>query len=317
MAIVDYSTIDFSVLPDENLLIGSLVNKASELYASYGTCDSRCNHPSGSCNDNNLNCKKCSEEVHFSETCSGANFRSKYNCQKFVYYYTCRYSWKYCSEIMYAFDNVDLSKYEKYSVLSIGCGQSPDLMALEQMNRTAQKIISYKGYDINPYWTNIHSEIHNYCHQKKNIHCRYELNDVFEVLENNVDISTNIIVISYFLSSIPDAERHIKARLLFDLIISKILAHKGNEPVVIIMNDIDHNTKARDYFDVLIAGLKQAKCHMNVQKKHFKNRSKDYGDGSIIHCSSGNKFYNIPDNVKDSYHCAINCTSAQCIIEVN
>lgn len=331
--------IDFNSLPDENLLIGSLVNKAAQLYASYGDCNARCNHPSGSCNENfcrksycqncSVNdafggrdncrgcCLECSEEVHYGQSWRSAAFRSEYNCQKLIYYYTCRYSWKYCSEIMYALESVDLNKYGFYSVLSLGCGQSPDLMAIEQENRFDGKSISYVGYDINPYWKSIQDEIHTYCRGSANINCHYETADAIESIYNSQGGFANVIVMSYLLSSFHDSERRSNATQLFDLIIGKVLAYKGREPVLIIVNDIDHNTKARNYFDTLIRKIQKAGYHSNVLKKHFSDRNgRDYGDNSIQYASSANKFM-IPDNIGNDFNCAIQCTSAQCIIEVD
>lgn len=331
--------IDFSRLPDESLLIGSLVNKVAQLYASYGDCNSRCNHPSGNCNDDfcrRNNCKncsindafgnrdncygcclECSEEVHYGRSWRNEAFRREYNCQKLIYYYTCRYSWKYCSEIMYALESVNLNKYGAYSVLSLGCGQSPDLMAIEQENRFDGKSVSYAGYDINPYWESVQDEVQSYCRGAVNIHCHYETDDVIENLSNSRGGFANIIVMSYLLSSFPDSKRRFNTTQLFDLIINKVLAYKGREPVLIIVNDIDHNTKARDYFDSLIRKIQEAGYHGNVLKKHFSSRNgRDYGDGSIQYASNANKFL-IPDDIGNDFNCAIQCTSAQCIIEVN
>ncbi len=330
--------IDFSALPDENLLIGSLVSRTAELYNSYGDCNDRCNHPSGACNDNfyrrrncqncSVNnvleernscqgcCLECSEEVHYHRTYRNALHRDEYDCQKLIYYYTCRYSWKYCSEIMYALENTDLSKYRTYTVLSLGCGPSPDLMALEQLNRADHKNILYSGYDINPYWSNVHKEIRNYCKQTDNMHCHYKIGDVIDILQYSAEGFANIVVLSYFLSSLPDSERSLKASFLFDLIISKVIAFKGDEPVLVVINDIDHNTKVRDYFDFFVSKVKQAGYQANIQKRHFGDRyGKDYGDGSIQYSSNANKF-TIPNSISDKYNCAILCRSAQCIIEV-
>lgn len=332
-------TIDLSVLPDENVLIHSLTNRTAELYDSYGDCSDRCNHPSGSCNTNfcrsaacqncsvnNMQderdscqgcCLECSEEVHYHTTYRRAPHRDDYTCQKLIYYYTCRYSWKYCSEIIYALESADLNKYEAYKVLSLGCGQCPDLMALEHQNRTDLKSIFYSGYDINGYWSNVHAEIHNYCQQTGNMHCHHEIGDVIDLLQRNPGGFANVIVMSYLLSSLSDFERSKKASVLFDLIICKVIDFKGNEPVLILINDIDHNTKARDYFDVFIYKLKQAGYHGKFQKKHFGDRNgRDYGDASTQHSSCANRF-TIPNSINEKYNCAIRCTSAQCIIEVS
>jgi hypothetical protein len=218
---------------------------------------------------------------------------------------------------MYALESVDLDKYGAYSVLSLGCGQSPDLMAIEQENRFDGKSVSYAGYDINPYWESVQDEVQVYCRGSVNINCHFETADVIENLSNSGGGFANVIVMSYLLSSFPDNERLSNTNQLFDLIINKVLVYKGREPVLIIVNDIDHNTKARNYFDILIRKIQEVGYHCNVLKKHFRSRyGRDYGDGSIQYFSNANKFL-IPDYIGNDFNCAIQCTSAQCIIEVN
>lgn len=324
-------------LPDENLLIGTLINRSAELYYTYGECGLRCNHPSGNCNDSFIRkqncrncsvnnalssekscsgcCLECSEEVHFGKSWRDKAYRKEYDCQKLIYYYTCRYSWKYCSEIMYALEKVDLSKYGSYSVLSLGCGQSPDLMAFEQLNRRDGKNISYVGYDSNPFWETIHEEICTYCHNTNNMNCHFETIDVLEALQSSSGGFANVIIMSYLLSSFVDTDREKMVNQLFDLLIEKVLTFKGADPVLIILNDIDHRDKVRCFFDVLTKKLGEAGFHETMKKRHFKPREWDYHDGSILYENNSNKFY-IPDGISNDFNCAIKCSSAQCIVEV-
>lgn len=323
--------------PNEQLLIGSLVNRSAELYYSYGDCASRCNHPSGACNDSFIRkyncencsvnnvfssktscngcCLECSEEVHYRQSWRGKAFRTEYDCQKLIYYYVCRYSWKYCSEIMYALENIELSKCGSYSILSLGCGQAPDLMAFEQINQIGGKSISYVGYDNNPYWEPVHEEIKTYCHAVNNIYCHFETIDVLDALQQYTGGFANVIVMSYLLSSFPDSERYKKADTLFDLLISKVLPYRNGEHVFIIVNDIDHNKKVRDYFDLFVKKLGSAGYHGKQQRRHFNDRKSDYGDRSVKYDNCSNKF-TIPNQVNNDFNCAIRCSSAQCIIEV-
>ena len=82
-------------------LIETLTEYCDQVYCNMGPCV-RCTHPSGRCSGG---CKQCSEEVNYHRNISGC--RSEYNCQKFLYYYVCRYSWKYCSEIIHALDVIN------------------------------------------------------------------------------------------------------------------------------------------------------------------------------------------------------------------
>ena len=120
-------------------LINTLTAYCETQFNQYGECQ-KCTHPSGKCSGN---CLTCSEQINFHK-----GGRSDYDCQKFVYYYVCRYSWKYCSEIMYALEQINLSAYPAYNILSIGCGGAPDLMALDEIRPAWDTTeLFYKGYD--------------------------------------------------------------------------------------------------------------------------------------------------------------------------
>ncbi len=54
--------IDLSSLPDENLLVGTLVNRCAELYEASPDCEDDCTHPSGNCSGC---CRDCTEQVHW------------------------------------------------------------------------------------------------------------------------------------------------------------------------------------------------------------------------------------------------------------
>ena len=50
-------------------------------------------------------CKKCLDDLHYHNN----RIRTDYSCEHLLDYYECRYSYKYCSEMIYALNNVDLS----------------------------------------------------------------------------------------------------------------------------------------------------------------------------------------------------------------
>lgn len=332
-------TIDFSCLPDENLLIGSLVSKAAEMYSSHGDCGDRCNHPSGYCNESyckKSNCKncgmksvfgeqanclgcclECSEEVHFHCSNRQESYRKEYDCQKLAYYYACRYSWKYCSEIMYALESIDLSVYDRFKVLSLGCGAAPDLMAFEQINRKNNLPMHYSGIDANPYWSALHSEIVEYC-SNSDISVYFETNDVFDVLDRGLcpQEPYNVVCMQYLISSFPNEHKSQMVNELCDLLINRVISKKRfDEAFLVVLNDIDHHSQARDHFDILFEKIKQAGYHGRIFKAHFKTRGSDYHDGSVQHSIASNKFA-IPTDIIHRFNCALQCSSAQMILEV-
>ncbi len=317
------------------MLIDDVVEQADVFYDQYGKCEERCNHPSGSCNPEyshisdcgtcpvnnafspeNINCigccLECSNEVHYGKSERNSKFRETYDCQKLIYYYTGRYTWKYCSEIMYAFESINLNSIQSYVILSLGCGQSPDLMAIEQINQADGKNINYIGVDINPLWDSLHKCIQSYCDSFENMKCTYYEQDVIKFLNSHYG-SANIIVLSYLLSSFSDDELNSMSNQLIDLIIKKVLYHKSGDSVFIIINDIDRWT-IRKHFDIFESKLKKAGYDINCTKRHFGNRKgMDYGDGSVKYPECKNKFQ-VSREIK--YNCAIKCNSAQYIIEV-
>lgn len=302
--------IDFSSLPDENLLVGTLVNRCAELYEASSDCEDDCTHPSGSCSGC---CRECTEQVHWHRK----NGRTDYDCQKLLYYYVCRYAWKYCSEIMYALETLDLEDYPSYNILSIGCGSAPDLMAFEQINRKDKKSIYYRGFDINPFWEAIHNEIENYILTCDDIEAKFTIRDIFDVIEKNNPTKRpyNVIILEYLISHLPSKNRAELVAQLFNGLIDKVIAARTpGTPFLIIINDIDHYS-VRNLFDLIVDIIKGAGYHGTLDKKHFLMRKQDYGDGSERYASSSNKFY-IPENIKDNFNCAIECSSAQLIIEL-
>lgn len=100
--------------------------KANSCGSNCCNCDDTCTHPD-SCPQS---CESCLEEVHYpGRRTSG---RLDYDCDNILYFYICKYMHKYSSEIEYALNSIDKLPYmDNLSILSLGCGASPDLVAVE------------------------------------------------------------------------------------------------------------------------------------------------------------------------------------------
>ena len=109
------------------MLIDDLVEYCDEQYQS-GECGA-CTGKDRCVNECDGNCKLCLDDIHFHEQ----QRRTQYDCERLLYYYVCRYSYKYCSEMIYALRQIDLSDYPYFHILSMGCGGAPDLMAFQYM----------------------------------------------------------------------------------------------------------------------------------------------------------------------------------------
>ena len=100
-------------------LLEKMIEYCDQMYSNY-QCDECTGH---NCTNK---CKDCLDGIHFHTN----RIRRSYDCEKLLYYYLCRYSYKYCSEIIYALEKIDPSRYPFFNILSLGCGGAADLMAL-------------------------------------------------------------------------------------------------------------------------------------------------------------------------------------------
>lgn len=79
-------------------------------------------------------------------------------------FYTCKYSCRYTSELMYAIQRCSgIQNVNKLKVLSFGCGPCTDLFALDALkekNLISFNSIKYRGVDYSKdVWANIHQDI--------------------------------------------------------------------------------------------------------------------------------------------------------------
>lgn len=292
-------------------MLEAATSYCAAMFQQYAICR-HCTHPSGRCSGS---CRDCSEQVNYHKD----GGRTDYDCQNFMYYYTCRYSWKYCSEILYAMEQIDSSRYPAYNILSLGCGGAPDLMAFEMRFPEADgKSIAYTGYDANPYWQIIHALIYGYA-QARGIAARFLTQNIFAALDDEKTElhSFNIIILQYLISHFQPDGRSDSAERLFAGLINKILRHPARvSPTLFLLNDIDHSD-IRNCYALFLRKLSESGYSATIIiRRHFKEREYDYGDDSTQHVSQNNKF-SIPETIKTKFDCAIRCTSAQLIVEVN
>jgi hypothetical protein len=319
---------------EENSLLGVVEFIAKILYNTYEAC-CECNHPSGNCSQNNAhtNCYNCMHQIHFDypdqlrinyyrpeqlRICP-KQLRMDYDCQKLIYYYACRYSWKYCSEIMYALDQVGLKNFDNLSVLSIGCGSSPDLMALEFLNSKLNKNIDYVGCDVNSLWSGIHHIIKNYFKNplySSKITCNFLADNL---LDNHSKLGDkNVIIVSYLISSLYYHYNYSQLESLKILILDHIKTFNSTSRLLILFNDVDIQY-VNDFYKYFIIKFQSDSTSYKASIYHFtvtKWKSvDDYVVNEKNHECNNNKF-DIPQDFKDNFDCPIDCTSVQCIIEV-
>lgn len=201
---------------------------------------------SGECS---RNCKDCLEEIHY--PLRHPNGKKFYDCPHLINFYVCDYIYKYATEIYRLLQKSDaLTKINRYSIFSIGCGACPDLMAFELylQKNNLDKTIEYRGIDKNPLWEPIHNQIRNYNHDKIT-YINLSTEDAFEFLEQFAVSDINVLVLQYIISALYISEGSDAVETLFDLIVDSIVKLKNNsEPFVILINDVNSKNMGRDLF---------------------------------------------------------------------
>lgn len=253
-------------------------------------CEGGCNHPSvkcpaskqGSCYSPNGNC--CFDEIYRPE--GRINFRLKYNCKKLVNQYVFRSLDRYASEIIYASEEYVevLNKYEKYNLLSLGCGPLTELVAIDGYNkrREIQKKVNFFGIDVETTWKEIHQKVREFPlqdHMIENFNVRF--GNVIEALDSDIldDKTFNLIVLNYIISSfIADGNKD-KIPTLFASIANFIKKRKINNCIVII-NDVNYPLRGIDFFEEIINVFNANEIDiLSNKKKYFNyNNASPYGE---------------------------------------
>ena len=281
-------------------LLFKMVDYCDQMYlvSHCETCTGQnCNH----------DCKECLDDIHFHHN----RIRTAYDCQRLLYYYMCRYSFKYCSEIIYALKEINFRNYPYLSILSLGCGGAADLMAFDE-HFASDEYISYHGVDFNSYWDDIHAEITD-LYPKASFSTNFDVKqDMYKLRGDNYNVIIIEYLISYLYSCDLSGIRCIEK--LFDDLIKYVVRNKAHDsPLLIIINDVDSINKGRDEFIRLANKLEFLGYSIKKYKRHFKKNT--YYSNSERYNSSQNLFKCSWD-FQQEYCVALKCESAQMIIEV-
>lgn len=299
------------------MLIEDILSFCHSEYTNQGTTPPcpKCVHPvkcSGSC-------EKCLEQVHWQTE----NGMPDYLCPNIINFYACKYLFKYASEIQYLLKESKLfCSIDNYNIISIGCGASPDLMAIENfLGSENHKKIMYTGFDINTRWNFIHNEISRHSENNSpNIKTKFSNADAVRLFykQFNSIKNANILILQYLISSLYNSCNTDDIKEFLDKIVNKIeKISLKNIPFIIIVNDINHHTKARNHMEYLKNKI-SAKSLMNVEINQYyfnKNGLNSFQKHGIPHCSK-DILYDIPEELF-GYSPWRDCTSTQLLIEVN
>ena len=255
----------------------------------------------------NNDCKACLDDLHFHRNI----IRDDYDCIRLLDYYVCRYSYKYCSEIIYALESVDLSHYQFFNILSLGCGGAADLMAFDYLNYPQR--VYYLGLDKNPLWESIHREIE--ARFTEGTAKFYQDVDVLDYFSTAAIPECNVLIIEYLISFFFHSIGKAGVIEWFEELVEQVIKQKpSGSPFLVIINDVDSINTGRDTFLYLKKIIERNGLEVTFEKRmRFKDES--YFPNSIKYPSKQNMF-SIPFFVKENYCPAINCESAQLILEV-
>lgn len=278
-------------------LLEKMIEYCDQMYSDY-QCDECTGH---NCTNK---CKDCLDDIHFHTN----RIRRSYDCEKLLYYYLCRYSYKYCSEIIYALEKIDPSRYPFFNILSLGCGGAADLMAFDCCT-DGDDDIYYHGVDINTYWDDIHSKISE-LYPHASFTTNFDVKRDIPTLRNE---SYNVVIIEYLISYLYSRGSSVVSNL-FDDIIEYIVSNKPQgSPMLIIINDVDSINTGRDTFKRLAEKLENLGYDITVQKLRFKSDA--YYSGSTQYPSNQNLFECVWE-FQQKYCVALRCESAQMLIEI-
>lgn len=278
-------------------LLSKMIDYCDRMYSDYQCSEctgQNCTH----------DCKECLDDIHFHHN----RIRSKYDCEKLLYYYLCRYSYKYCSEIIYALERVDLNRYPYFNILSLGCGGAADLMAFDYCSQNYEGIF-YHGVDINTYWNDIHSKI-------EGLYPNASFSTGFDVKHDIPTLSSesyNVVIIEYLISYLYSRGSSVVNKL-FDDLIQFIIANKPQDsPMLIIINDADSINTGRDEFIKLVQKIHRKGYEATFEPMRFKDHQ-HYHNSEMY--PSKKLLFDCSWDFQQEYCVPLSCESAQMIIEI-
>lgn len=264
-------------------------------------CDT-CGNP-----DSCRSCEQCLDDIHFRRV------TRDYDCTNMAFCYVCKYAFKYSSEIEYLVRDIpELRNLPKFYIMSLGCGPSTDLFGFRNYieRNGLQKEMVYVGVDYNPIW----KPVHQYLSSTQAVQVRYIYQDIFGVIRKLlISESTwrpNILVLQYVISDLVAKDRDMN---LFSSQVTSEIVQRMPVGSFVVINDINLNTQARDYFEEFQRSLQRASIRMHVSRYHFENRNRNYWRYGDQH-PENDVLISIPPKFYAKYHPWEFCSSGQMVI---
>lgn len=270
-------------------------------------------------------CEKCLDFIHNPNHAPNGAPQRKYDCTHMADYYTCKYSCRYTSELIYAFGRLkDIREAKELKVLSFGCGPCTDLFAIDYLHThgvLSYESLEYRGVDYSrDVWKYIHHDIMDIADKNTKIEFYYQ--DACSLIH---DIASgcwlpNVIVFQYVFS---DMKKHTSPQRIEDFM--RTFAYFFNYTLrpntYVVLNDINLGMKyggGREFFDLLFHRLIDAEmckgrfCNDNSQSNYYP-KGYPYGADSDGEFPQNRNFFDLSPWYK--YSPFDTCASAQMLIK--
>jgi len=207
---------------------------------------------------------------------------------------------------------------DEYNILAVGAGPCNELIGvLNYMERSAvSKKVTYLGVEKNNIWQavqgNLKSIVRGLAFQ---VNIKIIDDDIFNVIArirlNRMAWKPNLLILNYVISDM--VKNGANMDFFIEEIVQKIIP---NMPIgsSVILNDINHNTKARDYFDKFAAAVNE-KYLIEINKGHFVNNNRWYYSYGTRR-STNSITQTIPANIVLRYSPWAFCSSAHMIVNI-
>lgn len=212
------------------------------------------------------NCYACIQRVH-----SYRNSKVHYNCDKMLYYYALKHTYRFGAEMFFEFGKLrnDVTNWPDIYITSIGCGPCSELFGMLSLWRTLGKLdacFHFRGFDTEPLW-------HPIMHQVKTFFLAADVQplgqDAF-VYYGQSQERIDVMVLNYMLSDMKKFQPAQYQAFLNSLI--ALIAQK--RPRYLLVNDIYLRVSLAASKE-LVTQLRQSgiACKIGAGQYHYYNPS--------------------------------------------
>lgn len=253
-------------------------------------------------------CLKCLGHIHK----VGTSDRT-YNCGNIAFCYTCKYIYKYSSEIFHILEILGniLKRAKRIRAASIGCGPASELFGL-CIHRDLYKMsysIEYDGFEKIDIWKPVHDKIK----QMDVIDTiSFHYGNVFDYYDGSVPYP-NLLILNYVISDIVRQSSIEEIEQFLNSLITLISSMSCGSFVVINDINLGRNQKeSRYYYSEILDKLAKVGVQTRPFKLHFPS-SRQYYYPYGVKVQNNNIVQSIPDHIERKYNPWDECRSAALI----